>query len=155
MKTLVVYYSRTGTTKRLGEEIARLLKSDIEELIDLKNRMGIFGWIFSGRDAMKKYTTKIKEINKDIKKYDLVIIGTPNWGASLTPATRTFLEKYKRDIKKAAFFCTMGGDNPGKTFIQMEEIIQIKPIGTLALKAKEVTSGFSNDKIKYFLKTLK
>jgi flavodoxin len=34
---LVVFYSRTGTTKKVGEALADLLQCDSEELIDTRN----------------------------------------------------------------------------------------------------------------------
>jgi flavodoxin len=36
MKSLVVYYSRTGKTRFVAETVAALLGSDIEEIVDLK-----------------------------------------------------------------------------------------------------------------------
>ena len=39
MNTLVVYYSRTGNTKAIGEAIAEALNADIDEIIDLKKRI--------------------------------------------------------------------------------------------------------------------
>jgi flavodoxin len=43
MKTLVVYYSRTGTTRKVAEAIAGILRCDIEEVVDTKKRSGILG----------------------------------------------------------------------------------------------------------------
>jgi flavodoxin len=40
-KILVVYYSRTGMTKKLANSIANLLFADIEEIVDTKNRSGL------------------------------------------------------------------------------------------------------------------
>jgi len=45
MKTLVVYYSRTGKTKFVAEKIAVELKADVEEVVDLKSRSGRFGFL--------------------------------------------------------------------------------------------------------------
>jgi flavodoxin len=45
MKTLVVYYSRTGKTRFVAERVASELKADIEEVVDLKNRSGRFGFL--------------------------------------------------------------------------------------------------------------
>jgi flavodoxin len=156
MKTLIVYYSRTGTTKKVGEKLAKHLKCDHEEIIDLKSRAGPIGWMGAGKDAMKKKLTYIKDIKKDPKKYDLIIIGSPVWAGNVVPAIRTYILTNKPDIKKVAFFCTMGGST-GKIFSEMEEIINIKPLGTLSLKTKEVNNPDHdfNNKINVFVKGVK
>jgi flavodoxin len=41
-KILVVYYSRTGVTKKLAENIAKELHADGEELVDIKKRKGLW-----------------------------------------------------------------------------------------------------------------
>ncbi|MFA5259421.1 MAG: hypothetical protein WC402_05095 [Candidatus Pacearchaeota archaeon] len=158
MKTLVVFYSRTGTTKKVGQKIARLLDGELEEIIDLKNRDGVVGWLSCGKDAMKKSLTKIKYKKTDLSGYDLIIIGGPNWAGNLAPALRTFLEENKSDIKKFAFFCTHGGDNPGNIFLQMQEILRKKPLDTLSLKTSEVKNDLDSifhNKLKFFLASLK
>jgi flavodoxin len=60
MKILIAYYSRTGTTSKIAKEIAKKIKADIDEIKDLKDRKGILGYIFSGRDSMLQKTTEIK-----------------------------------------------------------------------------------------------
>ncbi len=64
MKTLVVYYSRTGNTKFVAEEVTAELGADMEEIIDLKNREGKLGWLSSSRDATGNRQTKIEETKK-------------------------------------------------------------------------------------------
>ena len=68
MKSLVVYYSKSGNTKKVGQLIAEQAKADVEELKDLKKRSGIFGWIGAGRDGMKGNRTKIAPTTKDKNK---------------------------------------------------------------------------------------
>lgn len=60
MKRLVVYYSRTGTTKRIGEEIAEALGADSVEIFDQKSREGMIGWLKAGWDARRRKVTEIK-----------------------------------------------------------------------------------------------
>ena len=153
-KTLVVYYSRDGTTKRVAGEIAKHLKADIEEIIDTKNRKGIFGYVFAGRDAMRKRLAEIKPVKKDPAKYDVVAIGTPIWGWSMTPAIRTYISLNIHKFKRVAFFCTMGGSGGMKTFAEMENILK-KPIAVLELKADEVKGGTHLKKVKEFCRKVK
>ena len=152
MKKLVVFYSRTGNTRKIAEEITGKINADIEEIIDLKNRKGILNWIWAGRDGMKGNLTKIR-YSKDSGKYGLVIVGTPVW-VNMAPAIRTYLLDNRNKIKKIAFFLTSGGDNKGKTFNEMEKISK-KPVAVLSLRTKEVKENCFEDKLNEFCRKLK
>ncbi len=78
MKSLVVYYSRTGKTKTAGEAIAKELGADREEIIDMKKRTGLkpIRWLIAGMDARRKKLTNIRTQKKP-ESYDMIIIGTP------------------------------------------------------------------------------
>ncbi|MFX1250283.1 MAG: flavodoxin family protein [Promethearchaeota archaeon] len=81
MKPIVVYYSRTGTTRNVAERIASSLECDIEEILDPTNRRGLKGWLRCGREAMNKHLAPIEELNSNLSDYNRIIIGTPVWGA--------------------------------------------------------------------------
>jgi flavodoxin len=104
MKTLVLYYTRTGNAKFIAETTAAELGADIEEVIDLKNRQGIFGWLYAGRDAMRAKETEIDQTKRTPTDYDIIIIGQPIWAGSPTPAIRTYLNKNDLSRKKVALF---------------------------------------------------
>jgi len=125
MKILVVYYSKTGNTKKVANDLAIKLKADIEEIIDLKNRSGIVGWIIGGKDALQEKFTEIKSI-KNPKDYDLVIIGTPVWAGNSTPAVRTYINKFKNDFKKVVLFITSGSTNSDKSAESLGDILDKK-----------------------------
>jgi flavodoxin len=151
MKILTTYYSKTGNTKKIAKKISEILKTDIDEIIDKTDRKGIKGWIFGGRDAMREKDTEIK-YSKDPSKYDIVIIGTPVWAFTLTPAVRTyFKENNANKLKNVAFFYTCGG-TPGKTLAEMEKLSK-KPIATLDIRDKEINSF--DIKIKNFCEEIK
>ena len=147
MNSLVVYYSKTGVTRKAAVAISRMLGADIEEIVDLKDRGGIIGWLSGGRDSYLKNLTNIKRPKKDPSKYKLVLIGTPVWSFTVTPAVRTYLTKRCRRLKKVAFFCTNDG-SPGNTFKTMQGVCGKKPIAALSLSAKDMRSGEYFDKIR-------
>jgi flavodoxin len=64
MKILVIYYSRSGKTKKVAETISDILKCDKEEIFDTKNRKGTPGFLSAGTDANLRRLTAIKEIKK-------------------------------------------------------------------------------------------
>lgn len=139
MKTLVVFYSRSGTTKRVAQEVAKVLNADVDEVVDKKPRNGILGFLIAGYDATKGKTTEI-EFQKDPSEYDLVVIGTPVWNGRVTPAIRTYLLQNRGKIKNAAFFCTCAGRH-GKCLEQMEEILGKKPALSKVLVRKRLEEG--------------
>jgi flavodoxin len=155
MKKLVVFYSRTGTTKKLAGELAKKIKADVDEVIDEKDRSGAIGWLASGRDAGRRAVTKIK-YNKDPGKYELILIGTPIWSWNMAPAVRTYIGENKDKLKKkkVGFFCTMGGNNSKNTFKEMQEACGKKGC-CLDVRAGEIGKGEHLGKLKSFVEDLK
>ncbi len=90
MNALVVYYSRTGTTRKVAEKLASLLRCVSEEIHDTTNRKGKLGWLRAGKDATSKKLTKLETVNNDPASYDIVIIGTPIWNHTLSTPIRTY-----------------------------------------------------------------
>lgn len=150
MQALVVYYSRTGHTKKVGEEIAKELKCDSEELVDTVNRSGPLGWINSGRQASTKALTKLQPLQKDPSKYDIVIIGTPVWAGTMSTPIRTYVAENRDKIRKVAAFITLGGRGQEKTLLDLEAVGGKKPAATLVVTAKDIKAGTYADAVKKF-----
>ena len=112
MKSLVVFYSRTGSARFVAQTIAAEVGSDIEEIIDLKKRSGVLGFIIGGFDARRGKETKIAPTQKSPVDYDLIIVGTPIWAGRPTPAITTFLKKTDLSGKMVAVFFVQGGKKP-------------------------------------------
>ncbi len=154
MKTLVVFYSRSGNTKKIAEKISDKMKSDIEELIDIKNRKGLFGWFSAVRDARSKKLTTINVIKNDPAKYGLVIIGTPIWAGLMAPAVRTYINQNKAKFKNVAFFCTYIGSGDLKAFNDMEDFTGMTHVSKFGLREKELNTNHE-DKLNNFIKSIK
>ena len=151
MKALVVFYSRTGTTKKAAEAISKSLNCDIEEVVDTKNRKGPGGYLIAGKDAATKALTEIRKIQKPPDAYDIVIIGTPVWAFTMATAIRTYIDENKSRLAKIAFFCTQGGSGSKRTFRNMEEECGKKAAASLELTAREVIKGEYVGKVKQFI----
>jgi len=150
MKILVVYYSRTGTTRKVAEEVSHLLRCGIEEVLDTKNRSGILGWLSAGRDAGSKRLTEIGETKRNPALYDVVIVGTPVWNGTVSAPIRTYITQYRDSFKNVAFFCTQEGTE-NRALREMESICGKKPIAQLELMRKqEVETGEYIDKVRQF-----
>jgi len=155
MKTLVAYYSRTGVTRKAAQAIAEKLEADVEEIIDRKKRAGVLGFLSGGWDAFRRKTLPIEPTQHDPAEYDLVIVGTPVWANTATPAVRSYLKEHAGGIFRAAFFCTLGGRNAGKTFADMQGVCGTSPAATMALRRKNVEADRHADDVKAFVDSLR
>lgn len=156
MKILVTYYSKTGNTERVANELARRLSSDIEKIIDKKKRSGILGYLFGGRDAMRKILTEIETPKNDPSQYDLVIVGMPVWGWNLVPAIRTYLTHNKEKIKNYAFFVTSGNTDAEKLTKYFQEIMEKEPLDLVGFSTSELKDEkIYEEKINSFIDRIK
>ena len=155
MKTLLVFYSRSGRTKKVAETISDILKCDIEEIFDTKDRKGVLGFLSAGNDAITKRFTIIKEIKKNPSLYDLVVIGTSIWAGNISTPIRTYISLNKDNFKNVAFFCSHLGSETKKVFTDMENICQKTPIALLELTSREVVRDQYIQKVKEFIENLK
>ena len=153
-KTLLVYYSRTGTTRAVAEAISAALPCDVEEIIDTKNRLGILGYLRSGFDAFFERPSTLKPTRYNPTDYDLVIVGTPVWNASLSAPVRTYLTTHKGKPKKVAFFCTYGGSGSRRVLGQMADASGVKAIDVLDVREGEVKRGEHVPRVRSFLANL-
>lgn len=96
MNYKVVFFSRTGTSKRVAEKIANRLSCEIIEISDSMNWHGIFGFIKGGYYASKNKDVKI-QINGSIDNADEIILVTPLWAGGPAPAIKTFLKEVSLD----------------------------------------------------------
>jgi len=147
MKSLVAYYSRTGTTKTVAEAIIDALSADVEPIIADTEGKGM------GRLAMQavfNVHAKIGQTTKDASSYDVVIVGTPVWASKMSPPVRTYLAKNKSKFKSVAFFCTYGGRGSEKVLKSMESFCGKTALGMLDILEQDVKSGEYVEKVKRF-----
>jgi menaquinone-dependent protoporphyrinogen IX oxidase len=154
MKVLVVFYSRTGSTKKVADELKNQLEADIDEITEPIGRGGPIGWIKSGRDASRRTIVEINKPKVDPSTYDLVVVGSPVWSWTLSSPVRSYLSLMREKLPRVAFFCTEDG-NIGDTFKVMEELAGKPPVASSMIQNKEVKSGLYRERIKAFSEELR
>ena len=157
-KILVVYYSRSGNTKKVAEDIARTLNADMEQLIDKKDRSGALGYMVAGKDAALQNLAKIEPVTKDPALYDLVVLGTPVWSWNMAPALRTYIIDHKAALKQIAIFTTAGNTKPDKIAAKMEALADKKAsalAGFMESDLKEQNRAVYEGKLHAFIALMK
>ncbi len=123
MKTLIVYYSYTGNTKKIANAIKNNLNCDILEItpkIPFSNDYDKVVAEYQNNSIKDKYI-EINDIGIDLKEYDKIIIGSPVWWYTICPVITSFLKKYDLSGKKIYPFATNAGWL-GKTFKDIETL---------------------------------
>lgn len=154
MKTLVIYYSRSGHTEKLARSIADALDADLEPIVDKTSRRGLLGYLRSGYEAVSKKLAPIDAPKHDLASYDLVVVGTPIWGAMPSSPVRAFLAQQRKDLKAVAFFCTCGGRGAEKVFAEMSSLTGKSPADVLVLREAELAGEFS-DRVARFVREIR
>jgi flavodoxin len=150
MKTLLVYYSWTGNTRKLAQKITSKLKCDVEEIYEKHKRKGKLDYMVGGFQAMVGMKSGIEKPKKNPSDYDLVLLGGPVWAGRIAPALRAYLSQSKV-IGNYAFFMSKGGGEHGKAVEGVETLTGKKPIAILAVKESELSEA----DISGFLQSLK
>ncbi len=137
-RILVVYYSRSGHTKQIAQQIAQTLGADIEAIVDPTDRSGLLGYLRSGYQAYRERTVEIGPAVHDPSAYDLVVIGTPIWNMAVSPPVRSYVSRELGRLPAVAFFCTCGGRGGERAFAQMARVCGKGPAATLIVREAEL-----------------
>lgn len=152
-KILVVYFSRSGRTKRLARAIAAAAHAEVEELRDPTDRSGVVGYLRSGAEAFAGVLAPIEHPRRDPAEYALVVIGTPVWNMSLSAPVRTWLWYQRARLTRVAFFATLGGMGDRRVFEQMAVAAGREPVATLALREGELKRGVPRAAVAAFVES--
>jgi len=126
MKTVILYYSRTRKTANVAKTLAEEINADSNEVLDLKDRMGVVNYLASSVDALRENKTLIKPEKFDLQDYGLVYIGTPTWAGKPAPAIITMIDKCNLKGKDVILFSTMGSSGGKKAIERMREKIEAR-----------------------------
>jgi len=124
-KTLVLYYSYEGNTRKIAEVIAKALSADIEGVKPIKEMKskGFGKFLWGGSQVVMKKKPELKPLNINPDDYDTIFVGTPVWAFTYTPPVKTILETGILRNKKVAFFYTHEG-GAGKTEENAKKVIE-------------------------------
>lgn len=155
-RILVVYYSLSGTTRKVAGTIASALGADLEEIADTAERAGPLGYLRSGIEGMLGMPSEIRRPEKNPAAYDLVVVGTPVWTWSVSSPVREYLTWMGGSARRIAFFATEGGAGASRAFGQMEELCGGRsPLATLELAGPELSDGSAAARIEAFVETVR
>lgn len=114
-KVLVAYFSATGKTKKVAEDIARISGGDLHEIIPEKPYTPAdLDWRDeSSRSYIEMHTPGSRPVTVDstvdISSYDVIFIGYPIWWDMAPAVINTFIDKQEFGKRYVIPFATSGG----------------------------------------------
>ena len=117
-KSLVLFYSWSGNTRRIAQIIAEKTGADLRELQPETPYSQNYNAVLSQakQEIQQKQYPALRPIDMDWNAYDVVYLGTPNWWSSIAPPVSSFHEVMptnKTIIPFCTPFCTHGGGGEG------------------------------------------
>lgn len=110
--SVVLYFSATGTTKKIAERIATESNSDIIEIVPKEEyKKEDLNYNSDCRANREQNDSEVRpEIKNtiDISKYDVIYLGYPIWWGTNPKIILTLLDTYDFNNKTIVPFCTSG-----------------------------------------------
>ena len=159
-KALIIYYSWSGNTRGVAREIQKQTGYDIIELELVKPYSNNYSTVLNEaqRDQHKQARPELKTKidKKKWEEYDTIILGYPNWWASIPMPIATLLESYDFTGRTILPFCSHGGGRFGQSLTAIAKLAPKAKIGKgLSVHysggpalPKDVENWLSDNKIK-------
>ncbi len=158
MRALVVFYSKSGTTKKVAKDIAEELKRfvhvDIEEIKVERYEPFCLGTIRAIKDMFSKKKCPLYGLTYDPKKYDFLVIGSPVWGNSCAPPIHSYISELQRSTCRVAYFTAQSGAPDDTVVTHMKEVSQIEPSAVLTLKKAEIAKQNHEKEVHQFVEDI-
>lgn len=115
--TLVVYFSRSGNTRKIAQLIHRQVGGDLVELKTLQPYPEDYDACVdqAKKEQEQQARPELATQIADMDRYRTIFVGYPNWWGTMPMALFTFFEKYDFSGKTIAPFCTHGGSRMGRS----------------------------------------
>lgn len=116
-KTLVAYFSASGTTAGIAQQLAKVAEADLHEIkpektytdadLDWRNKQSRSSVEMDNKSSRPAITDKLQ----NMQDYDVVYVGFPIWWYTCPTIINTFMEAYDFNGKTVIPFATSGGSS--------------------------------------------
>ena len=116
-KTLVAYFSASGTTAGIAQQLAKVAEADLHEIkpekpytdadLDWRNKQSRSSVEMDDKSSRPAITDKLQ----NMQEYDVVYVGFPIWWYTCPTIINTFMEAYDFNGKTVIPFATSGGSS--------------------------------------------
>lgn len=128
---LIAYFSWGGNTRGVAEEIERQTGADLFEITLVEPYSEDYDTVLdeAQRDQKEQARPKLKSHVENMEDYDMILLGYPNWWASIPMPIASFLEEYDFSGKTILPFCSHGGGRFGQSLTAIAKLAPDASLG--------------------------
>lgn len=122
---LIAYFSWSGNTQGIAEEIQRQTGADLFEIQLVEPYSTDYNTVLdqAQRDQNEQARPELSTHVENMEQYDTIILGYPNWWASIPMPIASFLEEYDFSGKTILPFCSHGGGGLGQSQTAIAKLV--------------------------------
>lgn len=122
---LIAYFSWGGNTRGIAEEIQRQTGADLFEIQLVEPYSTDYNTVLdqAQRDQNEQARPELSTHVENMEQYDTIILGYPNWWASIPMPIASFLEEYDFSGKTIVPFCSHGGGRFGQSLTAIAKLV--------------------------------
>ena len=149
-KTLVAYFSASGTTAKVAKKMAEAIGADLFEIkpetpytgadLNWQNKNSRSSVEMNDRSSRPAIAVKAA----DMPQYDVVFVGFPVWWYREPSIIDTFMESYDFAGKTVIPFATSGGSGLGDSAVNMQKLAK----GAKVVNGKRFSGSASAEELK-------
>ena len=123
-KVLIAYFSWSGNTRSVAQEIARQTGAELFEITPVTPYSTDYNTVLdqAQRDQNAQARPELAAHVEDMSQYDTILLGYPNWWASIPMPVASFLEEYDFAGKTIVPFCSHGGGRFGQSLTAIAKL---------------------------------
>jgi flavodoxin len=123
-KILIAYFSHSGNTRIIVEQIRNFTEGDIFEIRPVKDYPDDYQTVVdqAKKEINSNYKPSLKNDINDIGSYDVIFIGSPNWWSTFAPPVATFLSNNNLSGKTVVPFMTHEGTRMGHSVADIKKL---------------------------------
>ena len=149
-RILVVFYSFTGTGRRLARLLAAQQQWPIGEVQELRPRSGKEGNWRCVLDSLLRRRPAIRYEGPALRNFDVVVLIAPIWARQLAGPMRSFVAELRTALPEVAVLSVMGSDGAPAAAAEIGRWTKETPLLAGAFTSREVNDGSCAGRLQAF-----
>ena len=128
-KILVVYFSHSGNTREIARQVQEATGADVFEIVPVDPYPTDYDAVVdqAKHELRTEYRPILKSNGPDLKAFDAIFVGSPNWWSTIAPPVMTWLSAHDLSGKTIVPFITHEGSRQAKS-VQDVKRLRICPL---------------------------